>query len=222
MKRIGLFLLPLLFGMVGCKKNVAATEDVTESKEVDSQALVVDSVADSLLVTEVLDAEEEEQEQVHIPLAKELDLYPSVVDSLLAVEDVNWRHSTYSLYDLTGDGIPELFIKSGTCEADMLLYVFSNRNGFVRKIIKTNGNHTDCYVSNKVLVCITCFTGCGTISVFRNFKGKFKKEEGMFSLLNEEGIADFEDGTPQSIVDIWKAIEENDTYKPLEFNPLKP
>lgn len=221
MKRIGLFLLPLLFGMMGCKKNVAATEDVTESKEVDSQALVIDSIADSLLVTEVLDVEEE-LEQVHVPLAKELDLYPSVVDSLLAVEDVNWRHSTYSLYDLTGDGIPELFVKSGTCEADMQLYVFSNRNGVVRKIIETNGDHTDCYVSNEVLVCITCFTGCGIISVFRNLNGKFKKEKGMFSLLNEEGKADFEDGTPQSILDVWKTVGEEGTYKDLEFNPLKP
>lgn len=51
----------------------------------------------------------------------------------------------YFLYDIDGDGIPELWIKTGECEADYQLFVYTYNNGS-RQIYNGDAGHTTFYV----------------------------------------------------------------------------
>lgn len=51
----------------------------------------------------------------------------------------------YFLYDIDGNGIPELWIKTGECEADYQLFVYTYNNGS-RQIYNGDAGHTTFYV----------------------------------------------------------------------------
>lgn len=51
----------------------------------------------------------------------------------------------YFLYDITQDGVPELWIKAGTCEADFMLYVYTLKNGVASKIYEDGSSHSGYY-----------------------------------------------------------------------------
>ena len=50
----------------------------------------------------------------------------------------------YFLYDIDNNGIPELWIKNGTCEADYMLYVYTYKDG-IKKIGELGAGHTGGY-----------------------------------------------------------------------------
>ena len=47
----------------------------------------------------------------------------------------------YFLTDITGDGIPELWVKYGTCEADYMLDVYTYTKSGLRRILRTGASH---------------------------------------------------------------------------------
>ena len=51
----------------------------------------------------------------------------------------------YFLTDITGDGIPELWVKYGTCEADYMLDVYTYTKSGLRRILRTGASHTGYY-----------------------------------------------------------------------------
>ncbi len=53
----------------------------------------------------------------------------------------------YWLYDWDGDGTPELFIQSGTCEADYYLEAYAFQDGAVNLLMRTGFGHTGLYSS---------------------------------------------------------------------------
>lgn len=57
--------------------------------------------------------------------------------------DSTLRFNSYSLYDIDQNGIPELFLKIGSCEADyqMQLYTFDTGSGSARYITYLQGGH---------------------------------------------------------------------------------
>lgn len=50
-------------------------------------------------------------------------------------------NSEYFLYDITGDGVPELWVKHGTCEADYMLNVFTYAHG-IKQIYEESASHS--------------------------------------------------------------------------------
>lgn len=50
----------------------------------------------------------------------------------------------YFLTDITGDGIPELWIKYGSCEADYMLDVYTYSKSGMRRIMQAGAGHS-CY-----------------------------------------------------------------------------
>ena len=54
------------------------------------------------------------------------NMYHSVIDEYSAESKGN-RYSEYFLYDITGDSIPELWVSSGSCEADTQLTIYTNK-----------------------------------------------------------------------------------------------
>ena len=57
----------------------------------------------------------------------------------------------YFYYDITQDGEPELWVKAGTCEADMKLYIFT-RDKNVHKIFETSGFHSSFYAGKDYVI----------------------------------------------------------------------
>jgi len=51
----------------------------------------------------------------------------------------------YFLHDITKDGIPELWIKAGTCEADYTLMVYTYENGLYKTICEKPAGHSVFY-----------------------------------------------------------------------------
>ena len=60
------------------------------------------------------------------------------------VEDISVENS-YFVYDIDKDGIPELVVKTGTCEADYMAAVFSCRNGQAVRIGEVDAGHSSFY-----------------------------------------------------------------------------
>lgn len=59
------------------------------------------------------------------------------------VDEYGWYG--YFLYDITRDGVPELWVKAGTCEADFMLYVYTLKDGVASKIYEDGSSHSSYY-----------------------------------------------------------------------------
>jgi len=70
-----------------------------------------------------------------------------------------WYHfyADCVLYDMDDDGVPELFIKFGTCEADYTWYVYAQENGKASLIGKTGGTR------------YSALHGCGAGGVYKSY-----------------------------------------------------
>lgn len=102
-------------------------------------------------------------------------------DSLLSSE--------FFLFDITGDNIPELWIKVGTCEADTKLLAFTKDNGNPRKIYDGDGGHSDYFIYEGQLVGVMCNTGAGVVITYGFDGNKVTDSMVEFSTWNENGEA---------------------------------
>lgn len=146
---------------------------------------------------------------------KSLTPFKYVVDTLNSASD-HHVHSEYFLYDINRDGKPELWVKSGTCEADMNLWVYSVDHGTVKKILSTDGGHIDFFIRNDTIMSVTCNCGGGYVSIYNYKNGEITVKSAEFSMWNEEGQAKAINKKEQSIINMW---DENCTY--INLNPLK-
>ena len=64
----------------------------------------------------------------------------------------------YFYYDITGDGLPELWLKTGTCEADFTLYVYTYDNG-VKKILEQSAEHSLFFSGNNYIIQMSAHMG---------------------------------------------------------------
>ena len=60
------------------------------------------------------------------------------------VDDVAVENS-YFVYDIDKDGVPELIVKTGTCEADYMAAIFSYRDGQAFRIDEIGAGHSSFY-----------------------------------------------------------------------------
>ncbi len=118
-------------------------------------------------------------------LPDSLHPFQCVIDTLNASAEP-LVHAEYFLYDITGDGDAELWVKCGTCEADIDLWVYTAENGNVRKILSDYGGHTDFFINEGALGSITCNTGDGYVSSYEYKNGMIKVRSAEFSVWNEE------------------------------------
>lgn len=62
-----------------------------------------------------------------------------------------YENCYYFLYDITNNGMPELWVIAGTCEADKMLYVYTYTDR-VRKIFETGAGHSGFYQGNRYIL----------------------------------------------------------------------
>lgn len=120
--------------------------------------------------------------------AEILTPFKSVVDTLNSAGDPHVDVS-YFLFDITEDGSPELWIKSGTCEADYRLRAYTLDSGKPRKIYDEYGGHSEFFIFKGQLVCVMCNTGGGLVITYV-YDGKRVIDSMVeFSTWNESGEA---------------------------------
>ena len=147
--------------------------------------------------------------------ADDLSAFKCVLDTLNSAGD-RLVHSEYFLFDITDNGNPELWIKTGSCEANMQLLVFSTENDSVRELLSDNGGHTDFFLNDNTLGSVTCHAGSGYVSSYRYHKGKLKVQKVEFSMLNDEGEPRAIKKKEQPLIKIWENSDIDIPLKAIE------
>lgn len=131
-------------------------------------------------------------------------IYQSVIDEYSSLEYQEMSHSEYFLYDITGDGVPELWISTGICEADIRLKVYTNDRKKPRLIYDGDGGHSDYFVFNGELVCVMCNTGSGVVITYQYDDGIITEHAVEFSTWNEDGTALSGDSLTNKQLEYWE------------------
>ncbi len=107
-------------------------------------AIILLTIAIALMVTSGIDAKVKHNRKVvpkrMLSIEAVKHAYINKVNSL-----VQFEYDGYFLTDITGDGIPELWVKYGTCEADYMLEVYTFDKSGLKRILSTGAGHTGYY-----------------------------------------------------------------------------
>lgn len=142
-----------------------------------------------------------------------LEVYKEVLDTLNTNGD-SLIQFMYFTYDLIGDSIPELWLKTGTCEADYILYVYTCDNGKIRKVLETEGGHSDFFPYNDEMICVTCNTGSGYVSRLIASESGIEIKSSEFSTWNDNGEPLADDKSFNPLLKYW----EKNWDKHIQFN----
>lgn len=141
--------------------------------------------------------------------------FKTVIDTLNSAGD-NLVHSEYFLHDITGDGHPELWIISGTCEADKDLWVYTVTDGSVKKILSDYGGHTDFFLKGDTIGSLTCNTGSGYVSGYIYKNGKISVESIEYDGWHEKDMVKVKSKRDRAIADVWENSDSTINLKPLK------
>lgn len=169
--------------------SVEVSLDNIDCPQMDSIVVPVDSVED-------LSAKYSDLDDGWLPY---LD---TIKDTLHSAYEFPAR-SEYFLYDMTGDGKDELWIKTMSCEANAKINVFTLDKGTPRQIYEGNGFHTDFFIFEGRLVCVSCWMGSGQIVNYRYVNGVIKEHAVKYSSLNEDGIPISNSAKANRQLDYW-------------------
>lgn len=81
----------------------------------------------------------------------------------------------YFLFDITGDKLPELWVKTGTCEADYALYVYTYDQE-VKQLLKDFAGHSSFFQGKDYVIQMTAQMGYELWTKF-TFDGKIVSEK---------------------------------------------
>lgn len=96
---------------------------------------------------------------------------------------------SYFLFDITGDGIPEIWIESGTCEADhaISVYTYNNKLAILDTGEEGNASHSSFFKGEGYILQCCAHMGYQTWSKITYNNGKLKGEVIFEEDLNESG-----------------------------------
>ena len=131
-------------------------------------------------------------------------MYQSVIDEYSTPEYEGMNHTEYFLYDITGDDTPELWISTGSCEADTRLRVYTKDEKKIRLIYDGDGGHSDYFVFNGELVCVMCNTGSGVVITYKYDDRAITDHAVEFSTWNDDGTALSGDSLTNKQLEYWE------------------
>ena len=110
-----------------------------------------------------------------------IDVLRGYINKYGVDEYVYWG---YFLYDITQDGVPELWVKAGTCEADNMTYIYTLNDGVASKVDEIGTFHSSIHRGDKyILVCMAYMGGAQWNKI--TFDGSKIKEKVIFE---EDGV----------------------------------
>ena len=95
----------------------------------------------------------QEQERIENTRAS----YIALLDRYHARDE--YGYNQYFLYDITGDGLPELWIQAGTCEADYEMHIYTMADEVAKMIHSTDYSHASCYKGDNYIIITHCHMG---------------------------------------------------------------
>lgn len=143
--------------------------------------------------------------------------FKTVIDTLNSAGDY-LVHSEYFLYDITGDTQPELWVISGSCEADKDLWVYTAMDGTVRKILSNYGGHTEFFLKGNIIGSLTCNTGSGYVSGYTYRNGKILVESIEYDGWHEKDIVKVKSKRDREIADVWENSDSTINLKSLKLS----
>ncbi len=192
--------VPMLIIMltIACKMSHDNTENVQVTEEVLTSVSALAEVA-------------------VIEFSETLQPYNAIIDSIKALK-VDMISSEYCLYDLTGDSVPELWIRSGSCEADKVMYVYIIKDDKAELLFKDSGDHSDLFESNGIVTNITCNCGGGFLLTYEYKRGKVVRSTPIeFSMFTEDGTPEaLNKSQDKKLKHLW-----NESGKPLVFTDVE-
>lgn len=141
--------------------------------------------------------------------------FKDVIDTLNSIGN-HHVHSDYFLHDIAGNGHPELWIISGSCEADKELWVYHISDGTVTKILSDNGGHTDFFLKGNSIGSLTCNTGSGYVSAYTYKNGEIQVESIEYDGWSENEQVKIKNARDRQIADIWENSDSTISLKPLK------
>lgn len=140
-----------------------------------------------------------------LTLNEELIPFKCVVDTLNSKNDKN-IYSEYFMFDITGDSVPELWVVSGSCDADKELWVYRSCGDRVEKIFSGNGGHTEFFVKGSNIGSLTCNTGTGYVSAYTFDGSKILMESIEYdgNVSEDEDLVEVKSKRDREIADIWE------------------
>lgn len=198
--------IPIIIGLVlpimGCANSSFHTGNSDSSS--DTQSLATSLVGDDKVSTNPMFTD-----SLLIPFEAVIDTLNSEGDCLV--------HSDYFLHDITGDGQPELWIVSGTCEADKDLWVYATtQDGSVKKILSDYGGHTEFFLKGNTIGSLTCNTGSGYASVYTCKGDKIIVESAEYDGRHEKDMVKIKSKRDRFIADVWENSDSTINLKPLK------
>ncbi len=149
--------------LLSCTSNTATTTEDVQSVA-DSATVATDTVqADTTQIVEVADT-----------LVEEEAIDPN--DVFAAYSKYLKGESEYFTYDITGNGIPELFVKTGSFEAEYELTIYSFEDGKAKKIYNDGAGHSMYLQGNNYVVKYWAHSGYCHIDKLIYKDGKVKEE----------------------------------------------
>ncbi|MBQ9584687.1 MAG: sel1 repeat family protein [Muribaculaceae bacterium] len=79
--------------------------------------------------------------------------YRNVFIRQLETMDNSYDCDSYFIHDISGDGIPELFVITGDCEMNYMLHIFTYSGGKMKKVATEGAGHTGFKEGNGCLLC---------------------------------------------------------------------
>lgn len=122
----------------------------------------------------------------------------------------------YFLFDINCDSLPELFVKTGTCEANFMISVYALKNKRMKKVFETEAGHSEFLKGKNYIIRVMVQSGscfCDRIT----FENNQIKETTIFSgncfgfdadsdfpEYNEQGIVFYDYDNTEPIIDSLK------------------
>lgn len=150
-------------------------------------------------------------------IAKDPLLHPfkAVLDTLNSAGD-NLVRSEYFLHDISENNQPELWIISGTCEADKELWVYQCSYDSVKKILSEYGGHTEFFLKGQHIGSLTCNTGEGYVNAYTYKDGNILIESIEYDEWNENELVKVNTAKDKFIADIWENCDSTINLKALK------
>lgn len=174
MKQIRILLFALaLCGLSACdNKNKISADSLAEAESTTADKDSLDSLRQQQIQDAIQQAEQAKQ-------AEQANSKEAIYNAYLQILQRNYRYNDdfcvagYFLMDFTGNGTPELITKTGTCEADYELDIYSFANGAANKIHNTGAGHSSLYRNGNRLIVYSGHMGYYSINEL-SYSGRVK------------------------------------------------
>ncbi len=149
-----------------------------------------DSIALKVRNDSIMKAKEDSTKKA-VFTAGMVDAYKNKLTQLSASYQSSW--TGYFLFDITGDGQPELWTKSGSSMADLMLHVYTYKDSGMKEIYEEEAGHTSYSRGSNYVLAISAWPGDEEYRV-----EKIRNHNGRLSSTLMDPLPMSPDGWPQT------------------------